>query len=265
MVKARRQRAEIIKESDQKLLPVIEQLKAEHPFCGYRRVWAYLRYVEKLEINKKRVYRIMKENSLLVKKNQRLKAKREAKTRKPRPDKPNNWWGIDMTKVLTSQGWAYVVIVNDWFTKKLLGSFGGERSRATEWLEAVNEAVNRQYRLGIKEESGLQLNLMSDNGSQPTSQSFMREVGELGIKKAFTSYNNPKDNADTERLIRTLKEELLWLTEWTTVEEVAEAMKRYVEYFNENYLHSAIDYKTPNSFEQEWFKENEQKTLLATA
>lgn len=265
MVTVRRQRAKKIKKSDKKLLPVIEQLKAEHPFWGYRRVWAYLRYVEKLEINKKKVYRIMKENSLLVKKNQRLKAKREAKNRKPRPIKPNSWWGIDMTKVLTGHGWAYVVIVNDWFTKKILGSFVGDRSRAKEWLEAVNEAVCRQHPKGIKEEVELQLNLMSDNGSQPTSQSFMREVGELGIKQAFTSYNNPKGNADTERLIRTLKEELLWLTEWTTVAEVAEAMKQYAEYFNENYLHSAIDYKTPNNFEQEWFEENEQKTLLATA
>jgi transposase InsO family protein len=228
-------------------------------------VWAYLRYVEKLEINKKRVYRIMKENSLLVKKNQKLKAKREAKTKKPRPDKPNQWWGIDMTKVMTTQGWAYLVIVNDWFTKKILGSFVGSRSRATEWLEAINEAVCRQYQMGIKQESQWQLNLMSDNGSQPTSVSFMREVSELGISQTFTSYNNPKGNADTERLIRTLKEELIWLREWRTVDEVATAIKKYVEYFNENYLHSAIDYKTPNSFEQEWFEENGQKTLLATA
>ena len=266
LVKARRQRDAKIQESDRKLLPLIEKLKAEPPFWGYRRVWAYLRYAEKLEINKKRVYRMMRENSLLVKKNQKLKAKREAKTRKPRPEKPNNWWGVDMTKVLTDQGWAYVVIVNDWFTKKILGSFVGERSRATEWLEAINEAVCRQYREGIKEEPGLELNLMSDNGSQPTSQKFMREVSQLGIKPAFTSYNNPKGNADTERLIRTLKEELLWLREWATVKEVAEAIGEYVEYFNENYLHSALGYKTPNSFEQEWFSEKtKEKTLLATA
>jgi putative transposase len=43
----------------------------------------------------------------------------------------------------------------------------------------------------------------------------MRACGTLGIQQAFTSYNNPKGNADTERVIRTLKEECLWLHEWT--------------------------------------------------
>lgn len=170
-----------------------------------------------------------------------------------------------MTKVLTEQGWAYVVIVNDWFTKKILGSFVGERSRASEWLAAVNEAVCRQYPEGIKETPEIELSLMSDNGSQPTSATFMREVSELAIKQVFTSYNNPKGNADTERLMRTLKEELIWLREWATVEEAAKAIREYVEYFNENYLHSTLDYKTPNNYEKEWFEKNEEKTLLATA
>jgi transposase InsO family protein len=49
---------------------------------------------------------------------------------------------------------------------------------------------------------------MSDNGSQPTSRSFMEICAGLGIKQAFTAYNNPKGNADTERMMRTLKEEL---------------------------------------------------------
>jgi len=54
---------------------------------------------------------------------------------------------------------------------------------------------------------------MSDNGSQPTSLSFMKACSNLDIHQAFTSYNNPKGNADTERMMRTLKEELLWLRE----------------------------------------------------
>jgi len=206
----------------------------------------------------------MKENSLLVKKNPLLKAKRESKPSKPRPDRPNQWWGIDLTKVLTNSGWAYVVIVNDWFTKKILGSFVGERSRAAEWLEAVNQAVNLQFPEGIKESRDLQLNLMSDNGSQPTSLSFMREVGFLGIRQAFTSYCNPKGNADTERLCRTIKEEFLWLREWSSPAEIASEMPRFAAQFNEHYLHSALGYKTPNEFEKQWFTEN-QKTLSAAA
>ncbi len=50
-----------------------------------------------------------------------------------------------MTKGLTREGWAYLVVVNDWFTKKILGAFVADRSRASDWLEAVNEAVCRQF------------------------------------------------------------------------------------------------------------------------
>ncbi len=243
---------------------MIRELKALHPFWGYRRIWANLRFVKKLEINRKRVYRLLKENDLLVKKNQLLKARRENKTSKPRPAKPDNWWGVDMTKVLTAEGWAYLVVVNDWFTKKILGVFVGAHSKAADWLEAVNRAVCLAFPNGIREAENLELNLMSDNGSQPTSLKFMTETAELGIRQAFTSHSNPKGNADTERVIRTIKEELIWLREWATVEEVATATLEFATDFNEHYLHSALCYKTPNEFEKQWFAEN-PKTLSATA
>ena len=169
-----------------------------------------------------------------------------------------------MTKVLTKEGWAYLVVVNDWFTKKILGVLVGAHSKAAEWLEAVNRAVCLAFPNGIREAENLELYLMSDNGSQPTSLKFMTEVAELGIRQTFTSYSNPKGNADTERLICTIKEELMWLREWATVEEVARAMESFAPDFNEHYLHSALGYQTPNEFEKQWFAES-QKTLSATA
>ena len=63
---------------------------------------------------------------------------------------------------------------------------------------------------------GQGVNLMADNGCQPTSLAFMRACTAMGIRQAFTSYSNPKGNADTERFLRTLKEELVWLHEWTS-------------------------------------------------
>jgi len=82
------------------LVSKIKDIKAEHPFWGYRRVWAYLRYVNGVVVNKKRAYRLMKENNLTVKQNQRLIAKRVSERPKPRPYRPKQWWGIDMTKVI---------------------------------------------------------------------------------------------------------------------------------------------------------------------
>ncbi len=105
---------------------------------------------------------------------------------------------------------------------------------------------------------------MSDNGSQPTSRSFMGVCAGLGIKQAFTAYNNPKGNADTERMMRTLKEELCWLQEWQSVSQLKTALDTFVEDFNEGYLHSALGYKTPNRFEREHL-ENRQATLNLAA
>jgi hypothetical protein len=70
--------------------------------------------VANLSVNKKRVYRLLKENDLLICADTRLLAKRTSNPRKPRPKRANLWWGIYMTKVLTASGWAYVVLVVDW-------------------------------------------------------------------------------------------------------------------------------------------------------
>ncbi|WP_052045945.1 DDE-type integrase/transposase/recombinase [Candidatus Paracaedibacter symbiosus] len=118
-----------------------------------------------------------------------------------------------MTKVMIDGfGWVYVVIVIDCHTKKVVAHYAGLRSKAWHWLFALNKAVNRQFTNGVRGHS----HLMSDNGCQPTSTSFMAACRALGIHQAFTSYNNPKGNADTERFMRTLKEEFVWLKEWTS-------------------------------------------------
>ncbi len=245
-------------------VPIVERikaLKAEHPFWGYRRTWAHLKYVDGLEINKKRVLRLMQEHDLLVKPDTRLKAVRTPGKSKPRPQRPNQWWGIDMTKVMVDGfGWMYIVVVLDWYTKKIVGYYAGMQCRSKHWLEALDAAVNRQFLDGVREK---QLFLMSDNGSQPTSLSFMKACRDTEITQAFTSYNNPKGNADTERVFRTMKEELLWLREWTSPFVLADALSSWIKYYNRSYLHSALGYKSPMQFEEEY--QNSQVTLLVAA
>lgn len=202
-----------VRERNTPVVEEIRQVKGEHPFWGYRRVWAYLRYVKGLEVNKKRVLRLMRQHNWLVRPNLCLRANRTPQRSKPRPDKPNQWWGIDMTKVMVAGfGWMYLVIVLDWWSKKLVGYYVGLQCTSRHWLEALDMAVNRQFPDGVR---GHDLFLMSDNGCQPTSERFMKVCRKLDIKQAFTSYHNPQGNADTERVIRTVKEELLWLREWT--------------------------------------------------
>jgi len=235
------------------VVEMIRQIKSENPFWGYRRTWAYLHFVKGLEINKKRVLRLMRRYDLLVKPNQRIKAIRTPQRSKPRPDRPNQWWGIDMTKVkVGSFGWMYIVLVLDWYTKKIVGYYAGVQCATRHWLEALDMGVNNQFKTGARDQG---LHLMSDNGCQPTAVSFMQSCRALGIDQAFTSYNNPKGNADTERLIRTLKEELLWLREWENLFELVDELKKWTVYYNQSYLHSALGYKPPAQAEAEYYKE----------
>jgi len=115
-----------------------------------------------------------------------------------------------------SAGWVYLVIVLDWYTKKITGWNLSLRSRATEWKEALDMAINREFPGGVR---GSRLKLISDNGSRPTATSFMKDMVTLGIEQIFTSYDNPKGNADTERVMRTIKEEIIWLNEFGSFEE----------------------------------------------
>jgi putative transposase len=111
----RRHQSRRVVQRDESLLPRIQALKAAHPFRGYRRIWAYLRFVEQRPVNKKRSWRLMREHHLLVPPHLRLKAKRTPMRSKPKPTPPNEWWGIDRTKVLVEGvGWVSLVIVLDW-------------------------------------------------------------------------------------------------------------------------------------------------------
>jgi len=257
-----RRKSESVKARNAAIVNRLRELKAEHPFRGYRWCWAHLRYVDGLEVNKKRVYRLLKGHHLLATQTKH-QVPRVSTRPKPRPDRPNQWWGIDMTKVLTEQGWAYVVIVKDWYTKKLVGHYCGTTARSSEWLTALDRALNRQFPDGVRHAACGGLHLMSDNGSQPTSLKFMKACGVLGVHQAFTSYNNPKGNADTERVIRTMKEELIWLWEWQDAHHLAKALDSWIEKYNATWLHSALGYRPPNRVEETYNLTT--RTLLETA
>ncbi len=239
----------MIKKRNQGLLEEIRQLKGEHPFWGYRRVWAYLKYRQGHEVNKKRIYRLMKKYGLLVVQMKQLKALRKNYPQKIRANAVNQVWGIDMTKIMIpTYGWLYLVVVLDWYTKKIVGWHLSEISRNKQWLEALNLAVTNQFPDGIREHKTLCL--ISDNGSQPTSGKFMKETALLSIKQIFASYDNPKGNADTERVIRTLKEDLVWIKDWASAYEFARELETWIARYNQDYPHSALKYMTPVEFEQ---------------
>lgn len=186
-----------------------------------------------------------------------LKARRTSQKSKPKATRVCQWWGIDMTKIITKIGWVYVAIVLDWYSKKIVGYHIGYQSKSSHWLSALDMALQANFPDGVR---GHNLNLMSDNGCQPTSKSFMEACKQLEINHVLTSYNNPKGNADTERMMRTMKEECLWLTEWENLSEIERKLPQWIEKYNAEYLHSTLGWKTPNEVHAK-----NQKTLLNAA
>ena len=94
----------------------------------------------------------MKEDHSLVPENHFLKAPRKAKTQKSETVIPNRYWGIDMMKVMISTfGWGYLPVGIDWGTKKLLSAHMSLSGKSSDWIAALNEAVNLQFPNGIRE------------------------------------------------------------------------------------------------------------------
>ena len=239
-----------VQQRNESILSKIQALKTQYPFWGYRRIWAHLKFIDKMDVNKKRVLRLMKEHHLVVSHETKLKAKRTPEKSKPKAEKPNEIYGIDMTKIkLKSQGWAYLVVVIDWCTRKIVGSTLDMRSKSSHWLLALNQAACLQCPEGTQ---GKGIKLVSDNGCQPTSLAFMEATSLMGIEQIFTSYNNPKGNAETERVFRTLKEEIIWTREYESMSQLQKAIQEWISYYNTSYLHSSLGYKPPLQIEEEY-------------
>jgi putative transposase len=88
----------------------------------------------------------MREPQLLVQPHQRLNAQRTPARSKPTPTQRNEWWGIDMTKVLVGGfGWVSSVIVLDWYSKRVVGYEAGLPCTPQDWLAALDIAVKQQF------------------------------------------------------------------------------------------------------------------------
>jgi len=198
----------------------------------------------------------MKSNNLLVTSNNNLRAQRVKYPTKPRASYLNQYWGMDMTKILFPSGWWYLHVVKDWFSKEIIGWSFNMTSTTEDWLEALNMAINKCFPRGIKQ-TLLPPSLITDNGCQPTSTKFMKACSILELKQIFTSWNNPKGNADTERVMRSIKEDLVWVKDYDTAEQFKLDFDKWVNQYNCDYPHMALGWKTP-----EQFKHN---TLLVAA
>lgn len=220
-------------------------LEERYRLYGYRRIWALLRRQGRV-VNRKTVYRIMREEGLT---RPRIwhRPYRPKRVEKMRPVRTTQAWQIDMTSLqLADLKGLFLVVVIDCFSREILGWTLDHRCRASEWTAAVRAALENR---GWRQKGDLEgLTLRSDNGAQPCSREFVEYLGAVGIRGQYTGYSAPDDNAVVERVIRTIKEEEIWLNQYESWAEAHAAIDEYIRFYNQERLHSALGYRTPREF-----------------
>jgi putative transposase len=187
----------------------------EKPAYGYRRVTWWLQRKQDMDVNGKRVLRVMRERGLLVRQGRYRVSRRKDWSRVEAPQ-PNLVWQSDMTRVWAgpSTGWSYLVSVIDCCTREIVGWDLSLRCRTGEALSALEQAVLEHLPHGPR---GLGLTLTTDNGTQFTSASYIETLSRLGIQHRRTAYNHPEGNSYIERFHRSLKEEEVWINEYQSL------------------------------------------------
>ena len=153
-------------------------------------------------------------------------------------------WGTDLTSVMTGEGQAAVFVSVDHCSAECVGIHASLRADRFEALEPVRQAVRRCHgAFGREVAAGLRLR--HDHGSQYVSRDFQKELRFLGIESSPAFVREPEGNGCAERFIRTLKENLLWVHRFETVEELRLALIAFRQTYNDTWIIERHGYRTP--------------------
>lgn len=169
--------------------------------------------------------------------------------------KPNQIWTGDITYVSTHEGWLYVAVVLDLFSRKVVGlSMGRELSKGLV-CEALRQAIMRR-----NPPPGLLLH--SDRGTQYSSNEYRQIIRERGMKQSMSAKGECYDNAPAESFFKTLKVEETERRRFRTRSEAAQAIFHFIEvFYNRKRLHSTLGYRSPEDFEAQQTTNERQKNL----
>jgi putative transposase len=236
---------------DEALLERIRGILSDSPFHGegHRKVWARLR-IAGVRTSLRRVLRLMRDNTLLA-------PGRVGQPRGPRnhdgtiiPNTIDTMWGTDMTTTWTAEGQVAVFIAVDHHNAECVGIHAARRGTRFEALEPLRQGVQRHFG-AIGKEIAEGLAVRHDHGSQYMSDTFQTEMRFLGIQSSPAFVRAPEGNGCAERFIRTLKENLLWIRTFDTVEELRLALLAFRDIYNTTWLIQRLDYQSPAQVRQE--------------
>ncbi len=226
---------------------------------GSRRIMQQLRK-DGLLIGRYRVRRLMRLAGVNVRKKRKYKITTRSSHRYPispnlvnrnfQADKPNTVWASDITYIKTMEGWLYLAVVMDLYSRKIVGWSLGRKMAVDMVKNALIMAIGRR-------KPGAGLIHHSDRGVQYACTEYRRLLQSYQMLSSMSRSGNCLDNAVAERFFRTLKTESVSNWRDMPVEEVKHDIVDYLEmFYNSERLHSYNGYLSPNEYEKK------QKTLV---
>lgn len=240
-----------IKQEDLDLMRLIDEQYLRTPNYGSRSMRNFLRRLG-YKINRKRVQRLMRQMGLEA-------IYPKPKTSKPHPqhkvypyllrkmtiDRPNQVWCADITYIPLSRGFMYLIAVMDWHSRKVLSWRVSNTLDSSFCVEAVEEAI---YRYGRPEVFN------TDQGSQFTSEAFIKVLKTNGIRISMDGRGRFLDNIFIERLWWTLKYHYLYLRAFNNGADLRQGLRAWFEYYNQERFHQSLGDWTPDEI---YFKKQE--------
>ena len=246
--------------ADDELVAHIRRLLEASPFPGegYRKVWARLRH-RGIRTSPRRVLRLRRAQHLLAPTRQGHAHGPKAHDGTIIPAQGDTMWGTAMTTTDTCEdGQVAIFIAVDHCSAACVGIHAAKQGTRFEALEPMRQGVRTSFgTFGQHIAQGLVLR--HDHGSQYMSHAFQEELRFLGIASSPAFVREPEGNGCAERFIRTLKENLLWLKTFDTVEDLRLALYAFQRQYNETWLIGRHGYKPPAQVRQE------QRCALADA
>lgn len=220
---------------------------------GWRRIWIELER-EGTRIGRDRLQRLMRAMGLQGVQKPRFRRTTDSNHDHPiAPDllkrefevsEPNQAWVSDISYVWTREGWLYLAVILDLFSRRVVGFSIREHMRTELNLEALAAARGRRGAT-----PGLIFH--SDRGTQYASRDHRHALAGLGMRASMSRKGDCWDNAVAESFFGTLKRELIHRRRWDTREEARRAIYEYIEvFYNRQRTHSTLGYLSPAEYER---------------
>lgn len=252
--------------ADEGLLKQLVKLAGKHPTYGYRRLTKLLRNRKTYgAVNDKRVQRVLREAGIQAKKaTKRVYTTDSAHSYKRYPnlvrdfaciDHPNQVWCCDITYIILASGEVvYLAIVLDVFTRRIRGwELGQEITH-----ELTMQALMRAFKRGVPEIHH------TDQGVQYATPRYTELLEQRGVQISMTDRGAAWQNGYAERLMRTLKEEEVYLSEYQTYEDARRQIGKFIDaVYNKKRIHSALGDLSPAQFEAQWIMQQSNDKSLS--